>query len=186
MDNLNLSLRPFNLKVIGDGNCLMRAFALATGDYAVKNPYNWTKRALELRRESIDFVRSQIEMGQVDFEHLNEFYPDILNWNEEYTKLRMPGIYQSDAGDTMPQVMSSYTGIPIIIINLNTNHTEFILPELVFFGKKTRKVAIVLVRLNDHYDALQVPNNQEETVCNILSGVRAERLLSLQMSVMRK
>ena len=177
---LELLLRPFSTKVIGDGNCLMRAYILAVRDPAISNQDYWLEKSLLLRREAIDFVRCQISHGNVDWGTLIDMYPKIDNWDNEYSKLRLPGAYTSDAADTMPQVISSYTGSQMLIINLNANHTEFVLPEHIFNGTTTRKVPIVLIRNNDHFETLDVPLEEEARLIALFNKEQVERKCDLQ------
>ena len=72
----------------------------------------------------------------------------------------------------MPQVISSYTGSQILIINLTTNHTEFVVPEHIFYGSTTRKVPIVLVRNHDHFEALDVPTEEEPRLITLFNKTR--------------
>ena len=171
--NLQLLLRPFLTIVPGDGNCLIGAYILAVRDPAINNDNCWLDRLQTLRREAIDFVRHQINYGIVDWETLVDSYPKIANWDNEYIKLKLPGA--GDDADTMPQVISSYTGSKILIINLATNHTEFVLPEHIFNGTTTRKVPIVLVRNYDHYEALDVPIEEEERLVTLFNDAQAEK-----------
>ncbi len=176
LDKLDLHLSTHHLKVLRDGNSLMRAWILATKDPAVKTPESWKKRAIQLRQEAVNFIMSQMTKKLVDLSDLYTHYPHIKDWDKEFEKLRTYGSDLSYASCALVSILSSYTGISAIVINLDSDEIEYFLPEHLFYGRPTKHIPVVLIRSEESYEALDIPQYFQERVSKIITEIRRERL----------
>ena len=75
--------------------------------------------------------------------------------------LKLKYVYDVCIGDFFPQIIASYLGISICLINVSNveaiNHL-ITLPEFLFKGNSNQNKPIMLVRGNDHFEYLQFFN----------------------------
>ena len=102
---------------------------------AINNPETWTRATLNLRINSVIFARGQLAQGRADIDMLLNFFPDEPDLDAALEQLQAPGQYVQNVGDLMLQIISSFRGQPIILLNISNNNVEFILPEAVFVGE---------------------------------------------------
>ena len=176
-NTFNLHLSAQHMKVECDGNSAMRAWLLSLQDPAIYTPETWTARALELRRNSVDFVLNQLRKNRVDTKLLSEHNPWISDWEKEFQKLKISGIDLPYENDTLIAILSSYTGIAGILINLNDNEPNYFLPEVLFGGRPIKAIPVVIVKFGDQYQSLYVPELSQQRVSDMIRDVRRERLL---------
>ena len=173
----NLQLSAQHMKVESDGNSAMRAWLLSLEDPAVYTPETWTARTLELRTNSVDFVLNQLRKNCVDTELLSEHNPWVKDWKKEFEKLKTSGVDLPYEQDTLIAILSSYTGIAGILINLNDNEPNYFLPEVLFAGRPIKAIPVVLVKFGNKYESLYVPEHSHQRVSAMIANVRRERLL---------
>ena len=107
-EHLNLRLRMPSQYVLGDGNCVQRAWALALGCPEVRLPDTWFDKATNLRTDAVRFVRSQLHQNRVDVPHILNLYPHMQDLDAELKQLEGDGQYAQDMGDFMMQIISSH------------------------------------------------------------------------------
>ncbi len=101
--------------------------------------------------------------------------PGINDFDQALHELEGDGQYIQEIGDIMMQIMASYFGVPAILLSIDTNSVEFILPERIFNGVTKSQTPIVLVRQDDHFEVLILPPNQVERAIYLVNQERRNR-----------
>ena len=172
LEHLHMILKGPTHYVKADGNCAPRAWALALECPEVLNPKQFTKKALEIRQKAVKFARQQNQLGRIDLDYILSFYPNIHDLDSELAKLEGDGQYLQEIGDLMMQMISSHQGVPAILLNIDTNHVEYILPETIFQGQINSDIPVVLVRSHDHFEILNFNPEQGIQLAKLIKDER--------------
>ncbi len=174
-ERLQVRLRTPDHFVQGDGNCAPRAWALGEGCPDILNEDTWTMKARELRREAVTNARQQIQQNTADMDMLLNFFPEEDDIDAALAELEQDGQYAQNMGDLMCQMLSSSRGIPLIMLNLQTNTVEYIFPETIFHGNTRSELPLIFVRRNDHFEILCSTPNQAPRLIQLINYERTRR-----------
>ena len=142
-----------------------------------------------LRRNAVQFAREQLAQGRADVDHLMAFFHNEPDLDAALSELEAEGEYAQNVADLMLQMISSYTGRPLILLNLSNQNVEYIFPETTFTGQIRSNIPVVFLRRGDHFESLIVPQDARANLNILLSterikrqGDRGAELLRLQNS----
>ena len=161
---ITLTRPPFTVET--DGDCLLNATAMDTSINRTirQNAEHGTDLRQIIFTEAIEkvktmaFEKMQLLQGaggafsREHLVHLLEIYSQNGQWS-------------GNLGDLMPQIVSSFINTPLFVIAINPDNNQtrgyFVNPSHLFDMDEHNSVPIVLVRQDNHYNRLLVPEQAE-------------------------
>ena len=164
---ITLTRPPFTVET--DGDCLLNATAMDTSINRTirQNAEHGTDLRQIIFTEAIEkvktmaFEKMQLLQGaggafsREHLVHLLEIYSENGQWS-------------GNLGDLMPQIVSSFINTPLFVIAINPDNNQtrgyFVNPSHLFDMDEHNSVPIVLVRQDNHYNRLLVPEQAEDAL----------------------
>ena len=164
-ERFQINLEPNKRSVEPDGDCVWKAFLLGLGEDVDKENI-----VQEARTEVAQYGLNQYRNHQMDTSFIQG-----MDFETELASLKRLGDWAGPVGDFVPQLLSSSRGVPIVLLDLETESIQYILPENVFNGTPTNTPPVVIVRNKDHYEALDIPESQAPRIEMLINRERQTR-----------
>ena len=174
MEASGIQVSAPNVLIPPDGNCLFSSAAhsmdpqligLALDEAATVLRVASVEQSLDLldtlEGNNLEALQAAASSGSS-----REEFPSRQEVRSELQTYRMSGEYAGGLGDVMPQILSSYLRVPILIIDFTPSHgstmTYFVSPEDVFGIQATSNMPHVFLRQGDHFVNLIIPQESRE------------------------
>ena len=177
----SLQLLPAGTLIPMDGDCIFSSVAYGrdptlSGDLL-------RQAATVLRQNAVGHAINLIDgLTEESFGGLQAAAAAGTNVSREEVKSAMErymhnGQYEGNLGDLLPQFVSSYLGVPLLIIEVNVG-AYWVNPGHVFRQPVNSDVPLVLVRQAEHFEVLQVKHcgtkndlHEMNSLCKILKHI---------------
>ena len=170
-DRLQALLEPPSRHTEKNGDCLFKTVLQGLGKDVDK------KSVQRARTECAQYGAQKMQNQDLDLSH-------IANPERELANLERQGEWAGDIGDYVPQLLSSSRGVPIVILELETNTIQYVLPENLV-NEPSNTAPIVIVRNRNHYESIRVPTSQAPIIQCAVDSERRTRQEELRQDSLR-
>lgn len=182
---ITVTRAPFTVEM--DGDCLFTSEAFTANPNLTKeeNAAMGTKLRHRHIDEAIAYIKNMSSESLLPIQiALTEDERGEYMSREQvvgvFERFRENGKWDSGLGDLMPQVISSFTRTPLLVVWINTakNLTTgcFVNPRHVFNMPEEVSVPRVVVRNRNHYEPLLVPKDKEEALQAMYRAAQQQQL----------
>ena len=170
-DRLQAVLEPPRMHTEKDGDCLFKTVLQGLGKDVDE------KSVQRSRTECAQYGAQKMQNQELDLSH-------IANPERELANLERQGEWAGDIGDYVPQLLSSSMGVPIVILELETNTIQYVLPENLL-NESSNTAPIAIVRNRNHYEAINIPASQAPIIQYAVDSERRTRQEELRQESLR-
>jgi hypothetical protein len=182
---IKVTTAPFFMEP--DGDCLFTSEAFIANPSLTReeNAARGTHLRKTLIEEAINYIKNMSDENLLPIRiALTEGEPGEYMSREEvvgmFERYKENGLWDDGLGDLMPQVISSFTRAPLFVISINTLQKQtngyFVNPRDLFGMPESDSVPRVVVRHNNHYEPLLVPEDKKEALQAMYTSAQQQQL----------
>ena len=170
--------KPFH-QIRAEGDCCPKSVIVALSGSVDK----LSEKADDLRKKSVSSAQNKISRNAIDQNDI-DFLCSATGAENQHAlivameQLKQKYAYDIPIGDFFLQIISAHLDVVICVINISkmeaTSHV-LILPEVIFKGSLTNKSNIIVIRANDHFEYLSIPDSSQQKLQKIVSQERINR-----------